>query len=144
MESNCFSPQSQYALPPSMPSSQLICWQADWLGMLNIKPFKDHRTAKERRKQTLQMHSRTRALSHFLLLRYQPLKSKGLCKTNKHLTGNPCFHLLTFPRFSLGFGEHSFKVQDHAAFHSSSSDCWCRHVHPSAAGRPVPFKGRGC
>lgn len=85
----------------------------------------------------MQMCFRTRAFSHFLLPRYRT--SQRLLKTDKHLTGDPSFHLLTVLWISLGFGEHHFKVQDHSAPHFSSSACRGRNARPWAGeGRCLP------
>lgn len=99
---------------------------------------------------------RTRAFSHFLIPHYQTLQSKGLFKTDKHLTGDAVFQLFIVLWISLQFDEHPFMVQHHSPSHFSSSACRCRNARPwawegrcfswaeAAGALPVPPQpGRG-
>ncbi|XP_038017300.1 E3 ubiquitin-protein ligase MARCHF11-like [Motacilla alba alba] len=87
---------------------------------------------------------RLRCKTHAVQLLQSPkptLQSRGLLKTDKRLTGDPSFHLLTVPWISRGFVEHTFSVQHGSPPHFSSSACRCRNARP-CAGEGGAFRGQ--
>lgn len=80
---------------------------------------------------------------HSLTSSFPIIEPRSLFKTDKHLTGDPSFHLLTVLWISLGFGEHHFKDQDHSAPRFSSSPAGAG-MPSLGRGRAVLSAGRGC
>lgn len=154
MESNWLSPQcTAYSIHVLLVAAQLAGWPARHT---KYKPLQGPQNSKrEKESDPADVLSHTCILSLLLPL-YQTLQSKGLFKTDRHLTGDAVFQLFIVLWISLQFDEHPFKVQHHSPSHFSSSACRCRNARPwawegrcfswaeAAGALPVPPQpGRG-